>query len=290
MMISVRQMRAPRRAKGQLSRAGTVALLGLATGTMGYACFRYIALLEDVRPYMGWHWPLAVAAGIAVAVGLPWAFVSKARSSSGRWQGLALTGYVLALCIGMRYYWEVRFNAPPVGVPIALPQPPLWFALLIAGLSAVALTSAVIALILLVTLVWSIAPRLAAGRLRALGIRRTSAPWKPRPFDKSIPARLRLVPPDGDLTGRWLRGVIHVRPGSLLWEPGWGVHAPPFDLTTATAVLQDTDSKAESMGTAILATSTGQVQLNHDTAMVALLQRIAAEQGQSSESVRWRAG
>lgn len=284
-MIPVRHWRAPRRATGLLSRAGTVALLGLATGTLGYACFRYIALLADVRPYMGWHWPLAVAAGIAVAAGLPWAFVSKARSSSGRWQGLALTGYVLALCAGMRYYWGVRFNAPPVGVPIALPQPPLWFALLIAGLSAVALTSAAIALLLLVTLVWSIAPRLVAGRLRALGTplrtRRTSAPWKPRPFDKSIPARLRLVPPDGGLTGRWLRGVIHVRPGSLMWEPGRGVHAPPFDLTTATPVPQDTGSKADSMGTAILATSTGQIQLDHDSAMVALLQRIAAEQGQS---------
>jgi hypothetical protein len=33
------------------------------------------------------------------------------------------------------------------------------------------------------------------------------------------------------------------------------------------------------MGTAILATSTGQIQLDHDTAMVALLQRVAAEQG-----------
>jgi hypothetical protein len=33
------------------------------------------------------------------------------------------------------------------------------------------------------------------------------------------------------------------------------------------------------MGTVILATSTGQIQLDHDTAMVALLQRIAAEQG-----------
>jgi len=280
-MIPVRHLRAPRRATGLLSRAGTVALLGLGTGTLGYGCFRYIALLADVRPYMGWHFPLAVASGIAVAVGLPWAFVTKTRSSSGRWQGFALAAYVLALCTGMRYYWGVRFNAPPVGVPIALPQPPLWFALLIGGLSAVAFTSAVIALLLLVILVGTIAPKLVAGRLRAWRVRRASAPRKPRPFDKTIPARLRLVPPDGGLTGGWLRGVIHVRPGSLLWEPGRGVKSPPFDLTTATAISQDADSKAESMGTAVLATSTGQIQLDHDTAMVALLQRIAAEQGQS---------
>ncbi|HEX3515379.1 MAG TPA: hypothetical protein VHT26_15405, partial [Trebonia sp.] len=233
---------------------------------MGYACFRYISLLANVRPYMGWHWPLAVAAGIAVAVGLPSAFIRKAHSSSGRWQGSALTGYVLALGAGMTYYWGVRFNAPLVGVPVALPQPPLWFALVIAGLSAVALTIAAIALLLLVILVEAIAPRLFAGPLRVWSIRRVSAHRKPRPFDTSIPARLRLVPPDGGLTGRWLRGVIHVRPGSLLWEPGRGVQAPPIDLTTATTVPQDADSKAASMGTVILATSTGQIQLDHDTA------------------------
>jgi hypothetical protein len=49
-------------------------------------------------------------------------------------------------------------------------------------------------------------------------------------------------------------------------------------------VPQDADPKAESTGTAILATSTGQIQLDHDTAMVALLQRIAAKQGQSPDS------
>lgn len=283
-MIPVRHMRAPRGTTGLLSRAGKIALLGLGTGAMGYVLVRYIALLADVRPYMSWYWPLAVVAGIAVAAGLPWAFFRKARGSSGRWQGLAVTGYVLALGAGMTYYWGVRFNAPPVGVPVALPQPPLWFALVIAGLSAVALTIAAIALLLLVILVEAIAPGLVAGWLRTWGIRRASAPPKRRPFDRSIPARLRLVPPDGGLTGRWLRGVIHVRPGSLLWEPGRGVQAPPIDLTTATAVPQDADSKAENIGTAILATSAGQIQLDHDTAMVALLQRVAAEQGQSPDS------
>ena len=285
-MIPVRHMRAPRWARGLLSRAGMIALLVLSTGAVGYACFRYIALLANVRPYMGWYWPLAMAAGIAVAVGLPWMFVRKARNSSGRWQRWAVTGYVLALGAGMPYYWGVRFNAPPAGVPATLPQPPLWFALIIAGLSAVALTIAAIALLLLVVLVEAIAPGLVASRLRARGIRRASAPRKPGPFDESIPARIRLVPPDGGLTGRWLRGVIHVRPGSLLWEPGRGVQAPPIDLTTATAVPQDADPKAKSMGTAVLATSTGQIQLDHDTAMVALLQRIAAEQGQNPDSRR----
>jgi hypothetical protein len=72
---------------------------------------------------------------------------------------LAVTGYVLALGCGMTYYWGVRFNAPPVGVPAALLQPPLWFALVIAGLSAVGLTIAAIALLLLVILVEAIAPR-----------------------------------------------------------------------------------------------------------------------------------
>ena len=175
----MRHTRAPRRARGPLSRAGTIALLGLGTGTTGYACFRYIALLADVRPYMGWYWPLAVAAGIAVAVGLPWAFVRKARSSSGRWQGLAVTGYVLALAAGMPYYWGVRFNAPPAGVPVALPQPPLWFAVIIAGLSAVALTIAAIALLLLVVLLEAIAPGLVAGWLRASRLRPSTSRRQP---------------------------------------------------------------------------------------------------------------
>ena len=184
MMIPVRHVRVPGRATGLRSRAGTVALLGLSTAAVGYACFRYIALLAPVRPYMGWYWPLAVTAGIAVAIGLPWAFVRQARGSAGRWPGLAVAGYVLALGAGMTYYWGVRFNAPPVGVPATLPQPPLWFALVIAGLSAVALTVAAIALLLLVILVEAIAPGLGAPWLRAWAIRRVSAPRKPRPFDK----------------------------------------------------------------------------------------------------------
>src|SRR6202012_3682190 len=166
-----------------------------------------------------------------------------------------------------------------------LPQPPLWFAVIIAGLSAVALTIAAIAVLLLVVLLEAIAPGLVAGWLRARRIRRASVARKPGSFDESIPARLRLGPLDGGPTGRWLRGVIHVTPGRLLWEPGRGVQAPPIDLTTATAVPQDADSNAKSVGPAILATSTEQIQLDHDTAMVALLQRIAAEQGQSPDSL-----
>jgi hypothetical protein len=281
-MIHVQHMREPRRAAGPQSRAGKIALLGPVTGLMGYVCARFIVLLADVRPYMGWYWLLAVVAGIAIAAGLPWAFIRGARRSSGRWQGWALAGYVLALGGGLKYYWSVRFNAPPVGVPVVLPQPPLWFALVVAGLTAVTLTYAAITLLLLVVLAEVIAPGHVGGRIRAWRVRRASAPRKRRPLDESIPARLRLASPDGGLTGQWLRGVIHVRPGSLLWEPGKGVQVPPIDLTTATVVPQDSDSKAKSKGTAFLATSAGQIQLDHDTAMVALLQRIAAEQRQST--------
>ena len=57
-----------------------------------------------------------------------------------------------------------------------------------------------------------------------------------------------------------------------------------WPVTMMTSIAHRVTGVGLSMGTVILATSTGQIQLDHDAAMVALLQRIAAEQGQSPDS------
>ena len=54
------------------SRAGKIALLALGVGITGWASARFAALLADVRPYTGWYWYVAVAAGIVIAVAPVW--------------------------------------------------------------------------------------------------------------------------------------------------------------------------------------------------------------------------
>jgi len=123
---------------------------------MGYVCARLIMLLADVRPYIGWYLPLAVAGGIVVAVALPWAVVRGFRNSA-RWPGWLLAAYIGALVAGMKYYLSLRFT-PPGNVPARLSPPPLWFLLEVAGLSAVAFMVAAITLLILVVTVEVIAP------------------------------------------------------------------------------------------------------------------------------------
>jgi hypothetical protein len=191
----------------------------LSIGATGWACARLIVLLTDVRPYAGWYWLLAVASGIVIAVALPWMFVHGARGSA-RWPGWLLLGYTAAIVGGLRYYLSPRFT-PPRTVSAVPPQPQPWFVLEIAGLSAVTLTFAAITLLILAAMVEVIAPGPVGGWLRAQRTRRASPNRPPGPVDERIPARLRRGAP-GNRAGPWLRGEIHVRPGSLLWEPAAG--------------------------------------------------------------------
>jgi hypothetical protein len=274
-------MQSVRRYRGPRSRAGKIALLALALAAMGYVCARLSVLLADVRPYMGWYWLLAVVAGIAVAVGLPWAFIRGFRGSA-RWPGWLLVGYLMALGVGLRYYLSVRFNAPSAGVPVLLPQPPLWFALVIAGLTAVMLTYVAITLLLLLVLAEAISPGLVGGRIGAWSRRRPSKPLAPGPVDERIPARIRLTSPDGAPAGQWLRGEIQLTSGSLLWKPVGGVQASPLELAQATIVSPIADPKTARMRTVTLTTAAGQIQVDHDADTFALLQRTAVELGHSS--------
>jgi hypothetical protein len=155
------------------SRAGKVALFALALGALGYVCARLIMLLADVRPYIGWYLPLAVACGIVVAVALPWIVVRGFRRSA-RWPGWLLLGYTGSLVGGMRYYLSLRYT-PPSSVPAALPTPPWWFVLEIAGLAAVAFTVAAVTLLVLAVLVEVIAPGPVGRWLRAWRTRRAHA-------------------------------------------------------------------------------------------------------------------
>jgi hypothetical protein len=263
------------------SRAGKLAVLALSLGAMGYVCARLIALLADVRPYIGWYLLLAAGIGTVIAVAVPWALVRGARGSA-RWAIWLLTGYIVVLIGGMRYYLSLRFT-PPGSVPAVLPPPPLWFVLEIAGLSAVAVTVAAVTLLVLAVLVEVVAPGPVGRWLRARLTRRAAAARHPGPVDERIPARLRLEAPDSP-AGGWLRGAIRVRPGSLLWEPATGVRAAPAELREATIVADGAGRDAKSGRAVTVDTSSGRIQLDCGAELFSLLQRIATELARSSRT------
>jgi hypothetical protein len=148
------------------SRAGSLAATAVGGGALAWVSAKFILLLADLRPYTGWYWLLAVAAGIVIAVALPWALVRAARRPA-RWPGWLLLGYTMALLGGMGYYLPLRFT-PPGSVPaVVVPAPSPQFVLEIAGLSAEALTWAAITLLVLAVLVEVIAPGPVGRWLRA---------------------------------------------------------------------------------------------------------------------------
>lgn len=273
MMLPGRKRRLRRAAPR--SRAGKLAVLALAAGVMGYISARFIVLLADVRPYTGWYWLLAVASGIVVAVVAPWALARGLRRSA-RWPGWLLLGYTVALAGGMRYYLSLRFT-PPGSVSAVLPPPPPRLVLEIAGLSAVTLTFAAVTLLILAAMAEVIVPGPLGRWLRAQRTRRASASRRSGPVDERFPARLRLAAL-GAPAGPWLRGEIHVRPGSLLWEPAKGVYAVPAELVAATIVPQRAGRAV------VVDTPAGRMQLGCDAGLLALLQRIATELADSSHA------
>ena len=162
-MLPTERERRPRRAVPR-TRAGKLAVLALSVGATGWVCDRFIMLLADVRPYVGWYWLLAVAGGIVIAVALPWAAIHGVRRSA-RWLLWLLLGYIMALAGGTQYYLSLGFT-PPSSVPAVLPPPSLQTVLEIAGLSAVTLTYVAITLLLLAVMVDAIVPgRIARRRL-----------------------------------------------------------------------------------------------------------------------------
>lgn len=166
--------RMPRlRPAGPRSRAGKIALLVLVVGIAGWACARFALLLADVRPYTGWYWFVAVAAGIVIAVapvwllsrGTVWARAARGARRPARWPGWLLGGYVVVLAVGIRYYLSLRYTPPPSGVSVAPPSP--LFALEMAGLAAETLVFAAITLLILAVTAEVIAPGPVGRWLRA---------------------------------------------------------------------------------------------------------------------------
>jgi len=136
------------------TRAGKLGLLALGGAVTVWATAKFVVLLADTRPYTGWYWLLAVASGIVLAVGLPWALILGARRPA-RWAGWLLLGYTAALAGFLRYYLSVRFT-PPIGAAPTAP-PPL-FVIELVGLAAEAVTFAVISVLLLAVMAEVIAP------------------------------------------------------------------------------------------------------------------------------------
>ena len=167
------------RATAPRSRAGNLALLAVGGGATGWGSAKLILLMADARPYTGWYWLLAVAGGIVIAVGLPWALVRGARSPArgarsparrarglAGWVGWLLLGYTVALVGGMRYFLSVRFIAPS-SVAAVQPAPSPQFLLELAGISAESVTFVAITLLLLAIMVELIAPGPVGRWLRA---------------------------------------------------------------------------------------------------------------------------
>jgi hypothetical protein len=146
----------------------------------------------------------------------------------------------------------------------------------------VSLIVVAITLLILAALVGVAVPGSTGRWLRVRRTRPASAARHPGPVHEQFPARLRLEAPGGP-AGRWLRGAVHVRPGSLLWEPAGGVHAAPVELAPATIVPGDAGRHAKSGRAITVDTPTGRIQLECGAETFALIQRIAAELASSSQ-------
>jgi hypothetical protein len=161
-----------RRGKAPQSRAGKVAMLALGIGIVGWACARFATLLADVRPYTGWYWYLALAAGIVLAVVPPWILsrgTARARADRdrrpARWAPWLLLGYMIVMAGGIKYYLSLRYAAPPSGATIAPPSPLIVIEMTV--LAAETLVLAAITLLLLAVTAEIIAPGPVGGWLRA---------------------------------------------------------------------------------------------------------------------------
>ncbi|HUJ05274.1 MAG TPA: hypothetical protein VLX31_04085 [Streptosporangiaceae bacterium] len=100
-----------------------------------------------------------------------------------------------------------------------------------------------------------------------------SMPQPGGPGARPVPARLRRLDAAGQ-GGDWLRGALRLAPGSLLWEPGAGVHASPVELAAATVVPGPALGR-QAMVTS-LQTPVGLFQLELDPVLFEMSQELVA--------------
>ncbi len=95
---------------------------------------------------------------------------------------------------------------------------------------------------------------------------------------RPVPARLRLLTAASG--SDWLRGALHLSPGSLLWQPDSGVTAQAVELATATMLPAQGPSKRKSANVAMLVeleTPAGRFQLEMDPVLFEMSQELVAE-------------
>lgn len=251
------------------SPAGKFALLAFGALAVGGISVKLALPLAGALAYTGWSGLLPTTAGIVTATAVPWVLACANRGPA-RWPAWLLACYVMAVAGGMRYFLTVRFLVAPRTAPAVAPAPSPLLALEIAGLAAVAYTFAVITLVLVAAMAEVVAPGPAGGRIHAWYEHREIAQRHTGPVEDQIPARRRVRAPGRASAGRWVRGTISVRDGSVLWEPGTFARTAPAELATGTIVDGD--------GLSVTVDSpSGSVQLECDAWTFALLQHGATQ-------------
>ena len=126
----------PDRAKsGKWDLPKQLAILLGSTALIGYLTVRVDVPLVELRPAYGWYWPLMVAAGCAVAVGIPVLVWRASRSPSWRrWPTWLLVGYCAAIVAGMDYFFHISVNTAAASAS-SIGTPPLRYLLELAALA-----------------------------------------------------------------------------------------------------------------------------------------------------------
>lgn len=92
-----------------------------------------------------------------------------------------------------------------------------------------------------------------------------------------VPARLRPVTAAGQ--GEWLRGALHLAPGSLRWTPDSGVSAQPVELATAMMLPDSGGGRSRKSAMHVdLQTPDGQFQLELDPVLFEMSQQLVTEE------------
>ena len=100
-----------------------------------------------------------------------------------------------------------------------------------------------------------------------------------------VPARLRPLTAAGP-GGHWLPGALHVKPGSIRWQPDGAAGADPVELATATILPpagQGRKGRPIPVTVTDLETPAGRFQLEMDPVMFGMTQELVSEEAAKRE-------